>query len=164
MTACQSDAAPVNESPKLKYWPTLSDDGQAFVAAYVESFYSVNEAAKISGLSPAFCRRMLGRADVRRAIYEVQSELDSIDFLNEKWVKAQILRLMPMVMGEEEVSMINNLGDAYEARKFFPEASIGLLKMVNEMTKGGNGGTDDAPVATSVEIIVEDASRETSEN
>lgn len=148
-----------NAVPKLKYWPELSADEQAFVAAYVEGAYSVVKASEFSGLPIVTCRRMVNRADIRRAIYEVQSELDSIDFLNEKWVKAQIMRLLPMVLGEESVPMIDNMGDQYEARKFFPEASIGLLKMVNEMTKGGNGGTDDAPVATSVEIVVEDASR-----
>lgn len=73
---------------------------------------------------------MLRKVTIRRAIGEVQHELDGIDFLNEKWVKAQLLRLYPMVLGDEPVPYITASGEEAEGRKFDAGAAMRIIEYV----------------------------------
>ena len=118
------------DSPALVYWPTLSTEEQAFVAAYVENSYSIAEASEELCLTKGALQRMLMKPSVKKAILEVQEAMGEIDFLNEKWVKAQLLRIFPMVMGEEDVPMIAPTGEQISGRKFVPEAALKILEYV----------------------------------
>lgn len=121
------------DQAQLANWQSLSSDEQAFVASYIENGYSMASTAEALELGPAVVKSYWNKKQVRAAIAEVQSELDNIDFLNERWVKAQILRLLPKVLGEEAVPMVDKEGSASLAKKFFPAESINLIKMVNDM-------------------------------
>lgn len=118
------------DSPALVYWPTLSTEEQAFVAAYVENSYSIAEASEELCLTKGALQRMLMKPTVKKAILEVQEATGDIDFLNEKWVRAQLLRIYPMVMGEEDVPMIAPTGEQISGRKFVPEAALKILDYV----------------------------------
>jgi phage terminase small subunit len=124
------------------HWPLLSVNEQAFVAAYVTNAYSVKSAAEVTGIAQVTCKQMLGKTDVRKAIAELQSELDEIDFLNEKWVKSQLLNLFPKVMGEEAIPSVDNEGSQVEIRKFYPEIAFKILEYVAPKKKESE---DDAP-------------------
>lgn len=132
----QTDAA-----LNLTAWPKLSKDEQAFVVAYVENGYSVSGAVGDTGLGRSFCDRALRSSNVRQAIAEVQSELGSIDFLNEKWVKAQLLRIFPMAMGDEPVPIVTQAGEEMMARKFYPDIAMRVVEYVAPKTQKQPGFT-----------------------
>lgn len=117
-------------APNLACWQTLSTAEQAFVAAYVDNGYSLQETAEALGQSTLVLRKMLAVQNVRKAIAEVQETMDGIDFLNEKWVKAQLLRLFPMVMGEEPIPATDSAGEEVYVRKFFPEVAMKVIEYV----------------------------------
>lgn len=114
----------------LTSWPTLDAKQQAFVVAYVDNSYSVAAVAESLELSVGECRKMLAAPAVRKAVTEVQEAVGDIDFLNEKWVKAQLLRLFPMVMGEEDVPLVDNTGCQIRAKVFKPEVAMKVLEYV----------------------------------
>lgn len=114
----------------LTYWPALQPDEQAFVAAYVENSYSVPEACTALKISRGTGAKMLKNVTIRKAISEVQETLDGIDFLNERWVKAQLLRIFPMAMGDEPVPMVTATGEEIEARKFYPDVAMKIVEYV----------------------------------
>ena len=130
-----STLKPVNRAMEqgqqtLTYWPTLSEQEQAFVAAYVESTYNLREAAREVGLSEGRCRTLLIDPNVKKAVKEVQEAIGGIDFMNEKWVKSQMLRLFPMVMGDEPVPLVDNTGCEIQVRKFNPEMAFKIMEYV----------------------------------
>jgi len=127
----ESDKSPPEaEAAPLVFWPKLSVAEQAFVTAYVESSYSLREAAESLKMSHGAAAKMLKSQGVRGAIFEVQSELNDLDFLNEKWVKAQLLKLFPMVMGEEPAAFVTNQGEEVAACKFYPDIAMKILDYV----------------------------------
>lgn len=111
-------------------WSNLSLSEQAFVAAYVENSYSLKDAAEALGCVVASARKFLSKPLVKAAITEVQGQLADIDFLNEKYVRAQLLKLYPKFIGEEDVPFITNTGEQGEGRKFFPEAALKVLEYI----------------------------------
>ena len=126
----KKETFPVVESETLTHWQSLSVDEKAFVAAYLENGYSVAAAAETLGTTSHAANKYLNRSPVRRAITEVQESLDSIDFLNEKWVKTQLLKLFPKVMGEETVALIDNTGVEVQAKKFYPDIAMRVIEYV----------------------------------
>ena len=120
----------IAEQEQLTYWPALSVDEKAFVVSYIENSYSANMAAEALGWGKNRCYAMLRDKNIRAAIKEVQDSLGEIDFLNEKWVKSQLLRLMPMVMGDEPVPVVTNTGEQTEARIFKPDIAMRVVEYV----------------------------------
>ena len=118
------------EKATLTCWSGLSAPEKAFVAAYLENSYSVRDAAADLQISAPAARKHLQNPDVLRAVSEVQSQLSDIDFLNEKYVRAQLLKLYPKFIGEEDVPFITNTGEQGEGRKFFPEAALKVLEYI----------------------------------
>lgn len=118
------------EQATLTHWQGLSVEEKAFVAAYIDGGYSVAAAADSLGTTPYVANKHLNKVSVRRAITEVQEQLDSIDFLNEKWVKTQLLKLFPKVMGEEPVAIVDNTGCEVQARKFYPDIAMRVIEYV----------------------------------
>lgn len=121
---------PQAEQQLLTHWHALLPDEQALVAAYIENSYSATHAAAALGKKTEECKRLLARPGVRRAITEVQATLDDIDFLNEKWVKTQLLRLFPMAMGDEPVKMVTQTGEELEVRKFHGDIAMKIVEYV----------------------------------
>jgi hypothetical protein len=125
-------------------WLNLSVEEKAFAVAYVEASYSLAGAAAALSIPVSKCQKMLGSPLVRKAVHEVQSALGEIDFLNEKWVREQLLKLYPKLVGEEAVPLLDNQGMQVEARKFYPEAALKVLEYVAPKSlpnKGGAGPT-----------------------
>ena len=108
----------------------LTDRERSLVVCYVESGYNLTATVRESGVSSAEAKKMMAIPGVRKAILEVQEDIDSIDFLNEKWVKAQILRLFPMVMGDEETPALDSRGEQVFVRQFSPSVAMKILEYV----------------------------------
>lgn len=136
MTSVEKPSTGTKESqsgelqPTRTYWLGLSVAEKAFVAAYIENSYSVADAAHALKRRTDDCRALLSRTEVRKAIAEVQEELDNIDFLNEKWVRAQLLKLYPKVIGEDPVPFVTNTGEEMEVRKFMPDIAMKIIEYV----------------------------------
>lgn len=126
----QLDLAQEPEKATLTCWSSLSPAERAFTAAYVQNSYSLRDAAADLQISQAAARKYLQNPDVMRAVTEVQSQLSDIDFLNEKYVRAQLLKLYPKFIGEEDVPFITNTGEQGGGRKFFPEAALKVLEYI----------------------------------
>lgn len=105
------------------------------MTAYLENDYSIASVQSAIGLSFAACKKLLAKPDVKRAIFEVQTQLDDIDFLNEKWVKTQLLRIFPMAMGDEDVPMVTQAGEEIMAKKFYPDIAMRVLEYVAPKTQ-----------------------------
>jgi len=122
----------MNDLPAVprKSFEVLSDRERAFVICYVESGYNLSATVRETGGSVAQAKKMMAVPEVRKAILEVQEDIDSIDFLNEKWVKAQILRLFPMVMGDEETPALDSRGEQVFVRQFSPSVAMKILEYV----------------------------------
>jgi len=114
----------------LIYWPALSVNEKAFVAAYVENAYSLPQACEALKMDRGVANRMLRNVTIRKAIGEVQHELDGIDFLNHAWVKAQLLRLFPMAVGDEPVPYITNTGEQAEGCKYDGNLAMKIIEYV----------------------------------
>lgn len=136
----------------LKCWLALSVSEQAFVAAYVENGYSLAATSEALAVPTSLLQKILNKPDVRRAITEVQAELDSIDFLNEKWVKTQLLRLFPKVMGEEAIPFVNNFGEEVTARKFYPDIAMRVLEYVAPKTVAGKAAGNLTAVQVNIDM------------
>lgn len=124
------ESFPVVAQETLTYWPALSLDEKAFVAAYVENSYSLPLVEEATGIPVETGKKMLLSQNIRSAVAEVQEQVGSIDFLNEKWVKAQMLRMFPMVMGDEEVSLVTPQGESVMARKFQPDIAMRIVEYI----------------------------------
>jgi hypothetical protein len=141
-------ATPENENltktGQLQHWQELPVDCKSFVAAYVESGYSVNDAAQVTGITVAICRKMLQNVTVRNAIAELQEAVGEITFLNELWVKEQLLKIYPKLLGEEAIPMIDNFGGQIEVRKFHPDQALKVLEYIAPKAQPAktNGGTN----------------------
>lgn len=123
-------SAPEAAQGTLTCWSGLSVNKQAFVTAYIENSYSVVDAAGELCITKAQANEYLRDPVVKQAIAEVQAQLHDIDFLNEKYVRAQLLKLYPKFIGEEDVPFITNTGEQGEGRKFFPEAALKVLEYI----------------------------------
>jgi len=127
----ETQESPLDQSPQTQTsWQGLSIDEKAFVAAYLENSYSLSDAAEALGETITVLRRLLNRSDIRKAITEVQAEQESITFLNEKWVKTQLLKLYPKVIGEEDVPFVNGNGEETNIKRFYPDIAMRILEYV----------------------------------
>jgi phosphoribosylaminoimidazole carboxylase (NCAIR synthetase) len=111
-------------------WQSLSTNEKAFVVSYIENSYSLESVSGDLGVSVLALRKLLSRSDIRKAISEVQAEQAEITFLNEKWVKTQLLKLYPKVVGEEDVPFINGNGDEMMIRRFYPDIAMRVIEYV----------------------------------
>jgi hypothetical protein len=125
----EENALPTTERT-LTYWPVLQPDEQAFVAAYIENAYSLPEACAALKMNRTVAGKMLRTVTIRKAIAEVQKEFDNLDFLNEAWVKAQLLRIYPMAVGDEPVPYITSAGEEAEGRKFDGHLAMKIVEYV----------------------------------
>ena len=113
---------------KLIAWSGLSVTDKAIVAAYIESGYSAAIVADELDMFIDDVKSRLRYVPLQLAIKEVQNDFANFDFLNENWAKAQLLRLLPKVMAEEDVIYIDNKGEVKCGKRFLPEVGLNIIK------------------------------------
>lgn len=128
-------ALPHIGNPTLTYWPALSVGEKAFVAAYIENAYSVAGACDALKINRSIGNALVRNVTIRKAISEIQTELDGIDFLNEKWVKAQLLRIFPIAMGDEPAPTVLNTGEEVTVRKYDGNLAMKIVEYVAPKTQ-----------------------------
>jgi len=135
LTESPQPLAKTAEDQQLTFWPTLAVAEKAFAVAYIKNSYSLRDACGELGITAAAGKKHLQKSDVSKAIVEVQQDLDNIDYLNERWVKAQLMRLYPMAIGDEPVPIVTNTGEEIMARKFFPEVAMKVIEYIAPKTQ-----------------------------
>jgi phage terminase small subunit len=121
----------IADSKELGY-PDLSDAQKQFCMAYVES-YTIKRAAKEAGVSSSKASRWLRDPLVLEFIADLQAVLNNRSVISKDFVTIQWLKLMPKLMGEEEVPMIHK-GIAFEEKKFHSNEAVSLLKEISKAT------------------------------
>jgi phage terminase small subunit len=129
----------------LSLFNQLTEQETLFCFRYVEQF-SVAKAAKQTGLSAPAGNRLLGRSIIRKFIRHLSQDLQELSLISKAQVETFLLQLQPMVMGEQEVPLVDK-GVEFTAKKFDATASISLAK---EMAK--HAGVEEIATGVSINI------------
>lgn len=143
---------------KLNGWADLTDAQQAFGMAYVET-YQIKSSAESTGVPLAKASKWLRDPLMLEFINELQSHLNNRSVISKDFVNLQWLSLMPKLLGEEEVAMIDKDGDVFMAKKFHASESVSLLKELSKSTnfyQVDDDGNDVKPKQV-VEFIIKSA-------
>jgi hypothetical protein len=128
-TQLQLDSPPV-ASNDLSAFLALSESEKALVTTFVDCGYSVAETAGELGVDAVIVRQALNRPAVKQAVLEVQEQIGDIDYVNEKWFRAQVTKMIPKLLGEEEVPIVTAQGERVTAYKFFPDIALKAMEML----------------------------------
>ncbi|QGH73628.1 MAG: terminase small subunit [Podoviridae sp. ctpVR23] len=125
----------------------LEANKKAFVFKYLEA-YDLAEAASSVGVSRETARKWLREPLVSAFMSEWQQEMGqrsviSRDFVNQMWLK-----LLPKVMGEEEVAMVDKEGMQYTAKEFDAVAATRVLTELSKSTNFYNEGSGSKAAVT----------------
>lgn len=132
-------------------WPDLEPPKKAFVYYYLED-YNHREAAQKSGFSANHGIKLLREplvAEFLKDMQEIMAERSAVsrDFINFQW-----MRLLPMVMGEEEVAIVNSKdGYSFMAKEFNAAAAT---KVLTELSKSTNFYADGSGSSASVTVQI----------
>lgn len=105
----------------------------AFALEYMID-YDYTRAAKHVGLTKAQGRALSNDPKVKRYILACLGENAQASLITEQYIQANYLRIMPMLLGDEEVPMVVQ-GVPVEAKQFEPAAALAALR---DMAKSTN--------------------------
>lgn len=144
---------------KLENWPDLSDSQKMFGILYAET-YVISSSATAAGVSPDRAQKWLREPLLIEFINEIQSHLNGRSVITKDFVNLQWLKLMPKLLGEEEVPLITSSGAIGLHKKFHASESVALLKELSKSTGFYIEGTDDEgkkKESTAVTFIIKSA-------
>jgi len=136
-------------------WPDLDPKRKAFCFYYIEN-YDHRDAAKRAGFSVSTGSKLLRETLVAAFIGACQEKLAERSIINRDFVNVQWLKLLPKIMGEEEVPMVTRDGDFYEAKKFHASEAVRIVGELSKSTNfyaGGSGGTAAVTVNINLEAM-----------
>lgn len=113
---------------------------KAFVFKYLEA-YDLTDAAIATGVSRETARKWLREPLVSSFLNEWQQEMGQRSIISRDFVNQQWLRLLPKVMGEEAVAMVDKEGLQYEAKEFDAVAATRILTELSKSTNFYNEGS-----------------------
>lgn len=134
-------------------WPDLEPQHRGFLLKYVES-YSIKEAADAVGLGVSKARSVLRDPLAMAYLNDIQAMLAERTVINRDFVNMQWLKLLPKVMGEEEVPIVDTKnGLAFSAKEFNANAAA---KVLTELSKSTNfyadGSSNNASVTVNIDL------------
>lgn len=124
-------------------YESLSAQQKAFAHSYLES-YSISESAESVGISPSTGSKWFRDPLVNAYIADIQAEYQRRSVVDADFVRTQWLKVLPKVLGEEEVPMILSDGTQIFGRKFHSADASKVLTELSKSTKfydGGSGNT-----------------------
>lgn len=86
------------------------------------------QIAKEMGQPHALVKGALGDLVVRAFISDLQQEIAQHKIINAAWVENQIITVWPQLIGEEEVNLVNRMGEQITAKKFHGPEVASILK------------------------------------
>lgn len=135
-------------------WPDLDPKRKAFAYFYLES-YNQRLAAEKAGFNPSTGSKLLREPLLMAFITDAQEVMAQRSLVNRDFVNFQWLKLLPKVMGEEEVAIVDRKeGLSFFAKEFNANAAA---KVLTELSKSTNFYADgsDSKGAVTVNINLE---------
>lgn len=132
---------------KREDWPDLTPEKRAFALVYVVN-YSHRDAAISVGLPANRGINLIRDPLVAAFIKDIQDKDLIPNLITEDFVRTHMVNLLPKLLGEEEVSLIDKEGEEFSAKKFHAADAVSLLKELAKSTKfyedgsGGGGGNN----------------------
>lgn len=130
----------------------LDPKKKAFVFKYLES-YELRDAAEAVGVSRETARKWLREPLVSAFLNEWQQEMGQRSVITRDFVNQQWLKLLPKVMGEEDVAMVDKEGCAFEAKEF---DAVAVTRVLTELSKSTNfyneGSGSKAAVTVNIDL------------
>ncbi len=132
------------ERNRREDWPDLTPEKRAFALVYVVS-YNHRDAASSAGLSPDSGIRLIRDPLVSAYIREIQDKDLVSNLITEDFVRTHMVNLLPKLLGQEEVPLVDKDGSQISVKKFHPTDAVNLLKELAKSTKfyeegSGQGG------------------------
>ena len=139
------------ERNKSDGWLDLSDQQKLFGLSYVET-YSIKSSAEIASVSANTASKWLRLPLVLEFINDLQSHLHGRSVITKDFVALQWLKLMPKLLGEEDVSMVDKDGCSFMTKKFHASESVSLLKELSKSTDfyGATENATNQPISISI--------------
>ncbi|QYK70228.1 terminase small subunit [Alteromonas phage ZP6] len=133
-------------------WPDLAPDEKAFLANYAQT-YSIKEAAEgINSIGAQRGGKLLRNPLAVAFLNQIQDVLASRSVITRDFVNVQWMNLLPKVMGEEEVAMVDREGCGFFGKKFDAAAAT---KVLTELSKSTNFYADGSGQSASVNISID---------
>lgn len=134
------------------HWPDLTAQQKAFCIYYVET-YDTKDAASRAKISLNAARKHLRDPLTMAYINDCQEVMAQRSVINRDFVNVQWLKLLPKVMGEEEIFLgVDKDGCQLQGKKFEPAAAA---KIMTELSKSTNFYAEGSGQSASVNINID---------
>ena len=151
------------ESHRDSQWEQLDPALRLFSFAYLEQ-YDHTDAAIKAGIPKAHALKTLRNPLVQAFTQDILEDRQIATTITQDFVTSMWMKLLPKLMGDEEVPLITSSGAVINEKKFFASESIGALREMSKSTKfyeQGSGGTNlNLSIAISAEMSPAEASQE----
>ena len=138
-TQINPDIDSVIEVHRSENWANLSPDRRAFAIAYVETMSHVEAARRVG--KPGQGLRYMRDPQTAALIADLQAETFKYNVVTEAFVQQQLIALLPKLMGEEPIALVDKDGVTYEGCKFHASESRAAIASLGDSLKRVNGMT-----------------------
>lgn len=132
MLESTKDLQELIEYNRANNWPDLCAQRQLFCMRYMDS-YNIGEAAGLARISRSTANMYLREPMVLAFVNDLQSHLDGRSVISKDFVSLQWLKILPKLMGEEEVAIVH-MGQELSAKKFHASEAVNLIKELGKNT------------------------------
>lgn len=133
-------------------WADFDPKKRMFAYYYLED-YNHRRAAERAGFPPQKGLALSREPLVAALIADLQEQMQLRTTINADFIRTKWLELLPKLMGEEEVAMVDKEGLQFAAKKFHSADATRALVELGKSTKfyaDGSGGS--APVNISINL------------
>lgn len=140
LIATEEEYNAIIERNKKSDWADLEPRERAFAYSYLAD-YNHRRAAQSINLSADHGIRILRRPLVSAFIQFLQERSHIANTITDDFVRTQMVNLLPKLLGQEPVPLVDKDGGEFDALKFHPSESVNLLREMAKSTKFYEGGS-----------------------
>ena len=141
----------VIEEHRTDGWQHMDPTLKMFSFEYLNG-YDHSAAAVKAGLPKESALKTLRNPLVQAFLQDVLEDRQIGTNITQDFVSTMWMRLLPKLMGEEEVPMVTAGGASIEAKKFFASESVGALREMSKSTKFYEDGSGQGGLNLSIAI------------
>lgn len=131
------------ERHRETYWNNLDSKLKMFAYEYLKEYNHRNSAA-LAGFPKNDGLRILREPVVQAFIQDITDDRQVTTNITKEYISTMWMRMLPKLMGEEEVAMVTSSGEEKTACKFFASEAVSAIREMGKSTKfyeDGSGGT-----------------------
>lgn len=127
-------------------WPDILVEDKGIAVTFVQCSYSVKETADELNITQHKVRMAIKKPLVASYISALQADDHTINMVNKQFVASSMMRLIPKLMGEEDVPIVLKDGEEVWRKKFHAADLRAVLEYLGSHTdfksdtKGGDTG------------------------